>query len=71
LFVDVAASFHITGTSASSETLWDRYNKLIKDFNDKNKKELGSSGTAADYSEKNQLLSDMSTAIADIDEEKT
>jgi hypothetical protein len=68
-FVDVAASFNAMGTSVSSKTLWDRYKKLIKDFSDKNRNELASSGIAADYSEKDQLLSDMSTAIADKDEE--
>jgi hypothetical protein len=42
---------------------------LIKDFSDKNMNELASSGIAADYSEKDQLLSDISTAIVDKDEE--
>jgi hypothetical protein len=42
---------------------------LIKDFSDKNRNELASSGIAADYSEKDQLLSDVSTAIVDKDEE--
>jgi hypothetical protein len=67
-FVDFAASFNTMGTSVSSKTLWDRYKELIKDFNDKNRKELASSGIAADYSEKDQLLSDMYTAIAEKDE---
>jgi hypothetical protein len=69
LFVDVATSFNTMGTCVSSKTLWDRYKKLIKDFSEKNRTELASSGIAADYSEKDQLLSDMSTAIADKDEE--
>ena len=69
MLVDVASSFNTTGTSVSSKTLWDRYKKLIKDVKDKTKKELVSSGIAGDYSEKDQLLSDMSTDIADKDEE--
>jgi hypothetical protein len=48
LFVDVAASFNTMGTSVSSKTLWDRYKKLIKDFSDKNRTEMASSGIAAD-----------------------
>jgi hypothetical protein len=69
LFVDVDASFNTLGTSVSSKALWDRYKKLIKDFSDKSRTELASSGIAADYSEKYQLLSDISTAIADKNEE--
>jgi hypothetical protein len=69
LFVDVAASFNPMGSSMSSKNLWDRYKKLIKDFSDKNRNELASSGIAADYSEKHQPLSDKSTAIADKEKE--